>query len=270
MATSSPIRCHARSTQPGLSAAGTTVVPIGDRPRGSSDSVEVSRSPNTVIATVRGIGVAVITSTCGGLPSGCLVRRACRCSTPNRCCSSTTISPRLAKKTPSDSSAWVPTTIPACPEAIVSSASLRAFAGSDPVSRVIAVASCGAPSSPPRPSGPSTSRSDLACWAASTSVGASMTACRPESITCSIARSATTVLPEPTSPCSSRFIGWIVARSVAIVSPTDFWPSVSSNGRFWSNTSSNPPGIRGHGSAGKFRASARRLASTSCTAIASS
>ena len=39
---------------------------IGARPAGSSVSVEVSRSPNTVIATVRGIGVAVITSTCGG------------------------------------------------------------------------------------------------------------------------------------------------------------------------------------------------------------
>jgi hypothetical protein len=33
---------------------------------GSSVSVDVSRSPKTVIATVRGIGVAVITSTCGG------------------------------------------------------------------------------------------------------------------------------------------------------------------------------------------------------------
>ena len=127
MPTSSRMRCQARSTQAGFSAAGTTVVPIGDRPRGSSDRVEVSRSPKTVIATVRGIGVAVITSTCGGLPSGCLVRKACRCSTPNRCCSSTTINPRLAKNTPSDSRACVPTTMPAWPDAMVSSASLRAL-----------------------------------------------------------------------------------------------------------------------------------------------
>ena len=35
------------------------------RPAGISRRVEVSRSPNTVIATDRGIGVAVITSTCG-------------------------------------------------------------------------------------------------------------------------------------------------------------------------------------------------------------
>ena len=40
---------------------------IGGRPAGSSVSVETSRSPNTVIATVRGIGVAVMTSRCGGV-----------------------------------------------------------------------------------------------------------------------------------------------------------------------------------------------------------
>ena len=77
-------------------------------------SVEVSRSPKTVIATVRGIGVAVMTSTCGGWSA--LARRASRCSTPKRCCSSTTMRPRSAKSTPSYSSAWVPTTMPAAPE----------------------------------------------------------------------------------------------------------------------------------------------------------
>ena len=49
----------------------------------------------TVIATVRGIGVAVMTSTCGGWPRPCVVRAA-RCSTPKRCCSSTTTRPRSA------------------------------------------------------------------------------------------------------------------------------------------------------------------------------
>ncbi len=47
---------------------------IGDRPAGSSVSVETSRSPNTVIATVRGIGVAVMTRTCGG-PSALAAQR---------------------------------------------------------------------------------------------------------------------------------------------------------------------------------------------------
>ena len=58
------------------SSAGTTVVAIGARPAGSSRSVEVSRSPKTVIATVRGIGVAVITSTCGGVVPPCAQRVA--------------------------------------------------------------------------------------------------------------------------------------------------------------------------------------------------
>src|SRR5680860_1423189 len=42
----------------------------------------------------------------------------------------------------------------------------------------------------------------------------------PESTTWSIARSATTVLPEPTSPCSSRCIGWPWPSSDAISSAT--------------------------------------------------
>ncbi len=54
---------------------GTTWVLIGDRPAGSSVSVETSRSPNTVIATVRGIGVAVITSMCGRPSPGLVPQR---------------------------------------------------------------------------------------------------------------------------------------------------------------------------------------------------
>ena len=42
------------------------------------------------------------------------------------------------------------------------------------------------------------------CCRARISVGAISAACRPASITVAAASSATTVLPEPTSPCSSR------------------------------------------------------------------
>ena len=80
----------------------------------------MSRSPKTVIATVRGIGVAVITSTCGGAPA--LAFSAARCSTPKRCCSSTTTSPRSANCTCSSSRAWVPITMPASPPAASASA----------------------------------------------------------------------------------------------------------------------------------------------------
>ena len=57
-------------------AAGTTWA--GDRRaacRAARSSVDTSRSPKTVIATVRGIGVAVMTSTCGGCRRA-LARRA--------------------------------------------------------------------------------------------------------------------------------------------------------------------------------------------------
>ena len=45
------------------------------------------------MAAVRGMGVAVMTSTSGTEPSAPLARRAARCSTPKRCCSSTTTTP---------------------------------------------------------------------------------------------------------------------------------------------------------------------------------
>ena len=63
---------------------------IGSRPGGVSRITDTSRSPYTVSASVRGIGVAVITSTSGQSP---LPRSVARCSTPNRCCSSMTTSP---------------------------------------------------------------------------------------------------------------------------------------------------------------------------------
>ena len=91
------------------------------------------------MATVRGIGVAVMTSTCGGrLP---LARSASRCSTPKRCCSSTTTRPRSAKSTPSCSSAWVPTTIPARAARDVGARLAPGRAPSEPVSSATRVPS---------------------------------------------------------------------------------------------------------------------------------
>ena len=48
---------------------------MGVRPGGSSSSTLTSRSPYTVIAAVRGIGVAVITSTSGTVAAGLLPQR---------------------------------------------------------------------------------------------------------------------------------------------------------------------------------------------------
>ncbi len=86
---------------------GMTCVSAGVRPGGSSRITETSRSPYTVSASVRGMGVAVITSTSGLQP---LRRSTARCITPKRCCSSTTTSPRRANVTASCTSACVPTT----------------------------------------------------------------------------------------------------------------------------------------------------------------
>ena len=196
------------------------LVSIGCRPRGNSRMVEVSRSPYTVSATVRGIGVAVITSRCGVRPSGALARKRSRCSTPNRCCSSTTTMPSRSNSTASCSRAWVPMTMPARPLDTSSRTCRFCCAVMDPVSNATDVASSGAPSWPAMASGPSTSRTDRACCTASTSVGASSAHWYPASTICSMASSETMVLPEPTSPCSIRFMGRDSDSSVDSTSST--------------------------------------------------
>ncbi len=237
---------------------------IAARPAGSSASVEISRSPKTVIATVRGIGVAVMTSTCGGVPA--LSVRAARCSTPNRCCSSTTTRPRSKNCTCSSSSAWVPITIPASPIASRESGSVRWALVIEPVSSSTFVP----PIIPPAARSPSIAVIERWCCWASTSVGASSAACPPESTTRSIARSATRVLPEPTSPWSSRFIGCGWPRSCSTWAPTSICPRVSSNGSCASNAASNPPSPPSRGRAPIARTARRRRPSTSWVTSASS
>ena len=86
-----------------------------------------------------------------------------------------------------------------------------------------------------------------------------------------MARSATTVLPEPTSPCSSRCIGWPAARSSRIARPTSCWPSVSSNGSRSSNAVEQAAVTAGaRAGASRARSAARRWASTVCVTKASS
>ena len=220
------------------------------------------------MATVRGMGVAVMTSRCGG--ASALARRASRCSTPKRCCSSTTTRPRSANCTVFWISACVPMTMPATPDAASSRACRRAAAGSEPVSNAIRVACSPEPKRPAWPRSPSMASIERACCAASTSVGASSAAWAPESMTCSIARSATTVLPEPTSPCSRRCIGWARPRSSEICAPTSSWPAVSVNGSRWSNASASPPRAGAAAGPGWPRRPVRRNASVSCTPRASS
>ena len=179
---------------------------------------------------MRGIGVAVITSRCGVSPSGALARNRSRCSTPNRCCSSTTTMPSRLNSTASCNSACVPMTMPASPAATSSRTSRFCCGDIDPVSSATRVASSAPPSCPAIASGPRTSRMDRACWAARTSVGASSAHWYPASTICSMASTETMVLPEPTSPCSMRFIGRVAASSADSTVQHFLWPSVNSNG----------------------------------------
>ena len=131
-------------------------------------------------------------------------------------------------------------TMPASPPAASARACRRAAAFSEPVSRATRVASSAPPRKPPSLRSPSRPTIERWCCCASTSVGASSAACPPESTTWSIARSATTVLPDPTSPWSSRCIGCPCPSSSAISSPTERCPAVSANGSRSSNRSSRP------------------------------
>ena len=101
-------------------------------------------------------------------------------------------------------------------------------------------------------------------------MGASSAAWPPASMTWSMARTAITVLPEPTSPCSSRCMGNAQARSDEIVSPAAHWPAVRLNGSRESNASASPPDSSGRGVAGSAAAASRRWARAACSTKASS
>ena len=60
------------------------------------------------MAKVLGIGVAVMTNTCGGMLD--FFQSLALWATPNRCCSSITAKPKFLNCTTSSIIAWVPTT----------------------------------------------------------------------------------------------------------------------------------------------------------------
>ena len=109
-------------------------------------------------ASVRGMGVADMTSRCGRVP---LPTSAARCSTPKRCCSSVTTRARFLNSTSSESSACVPTQSPVSPEARPASTSRRSLARMEPVSFATLM-----------PKGSRKPESVAKCCSASISVGA--------------------------------------------------------------------------------------------------
>ena len=147
----------------------------------------MSKSPYAVIASVLGIGVAVMTNTCGGILD--LAQSLDRCATPNLCCSSITANPKFLKTTVGSINECVPIKISTLPSASPSKIGLRAAFLTDPV--MISTLMSMSFSKSPIPS---------ACWNASISVGAIIHAWQPLSIAKRAAISATMVLPLPTSP----------------------------------------------------------------------
>ena len=182
------------------------------------------------MASVRGIGVAVMTRMCGmtfraaDVPelSAVFCHSFARCATPNLCCSSITASPSRLKITVSSITACVPTTICRVPFAIPSSTVALRFPFTVPVSSSTLIGmSCR------------NWRIVSRCCSARISVGAMMTVWNPLPTAISMVSRATSVLPEPTSPCSRRFICLPERMSSCISRITRFCAFVSSNFRLF-------------------------------------
>ena len=187
------------------SSSGTMNVRMGLRPPGSSVSHEMSRSPNQVIAAVRGIGVAVMTSRCG--TTSFLVRRDSRCSTPNRCCSSMTTSARFGAWNVLENAACVATMMHGAPLAASARARRRAASFMPPVSRMTGTCrvfasdcACAAPSCFPL-------RAPLCFTGCFTAAGPAAAGATPE-------RALFCVIPGP-SPVSTPSIAQSMALMVA-------------------------------------------------------
>ncbi len=193
------------------------------------------------MAAVRGMGVAVITNTSGtAVP---LSRSAARCSTPKRCCSSITATPRDRNATRSWMRAWVPITKSTAP----SSSDAPSRARSDAVVREVS-SSTRTGRSPKRLS-PSAGRVRPSmrafmlrwCCSARTSVGAMKAPWWPPWTATSRAVSETRVLPEPTSPCRRRCMGTGVARSAPISVMARRWAPVRAKGSWrWKRSTRSP------------------------------
>ena len=166
--------------------------------------------------SVRGIGVAVSVSMS---TSARICLRRSLWPTPKRCSSSTTTSPRSWNDTSRCSSRCVPITMSTVP-ALRPSTTARC---SGPVRKRDRFSTR---------TGQSAKRSAKvwACCCASRVVGTSTATCRPPATAANAARSATSVLPKPTSPQTTRSIGLPERMSASTASIASCWSIVSSNG----------------------------------------
>ena len=96
--------------------------------------METSRSPYISSASVRGMGVADMTSRWGARPFWDSLERW---PTPKRCCSSVMTSPRSLNSVVSESRAWVPTARSTSPAAKASRTAFFSRSFMEPVSSAV-------------------------------------------------------------------------------------------------------------------------------------
>ena len=183
-----------------------TLVTMGVRPgRQLVDGADVQVGVSKLIARVRGMGVAVIISRCGssaGAPASAagpsLAQAPAAGPRRSGAVRPPPPGPGDAKWMPCWMTACVPTTSRASPLATAAWACCRA----------LALLAAGQPGHAAGPAAPATAAACRSAAAARISVGAISThiASPPPSPRVA-AMAATTVLPAPTSPCSSRCIG---------------------------------------------------------------
>ncbi len=176
-------------------------------------NVDISRMPVTAISNVRGIGVA------DRLNTSTLVRNAFSvslCSTPKRCSSSMMTSPRSLNLTLGLSSLCVPmttSTVPSSKPLIVSLISLVVW------KRLMAATFTGNPSK-------RSVKVSKCCWTSSV-VGTSTATCLESWTALNAARTAISVLPNPTSPQIRRSMGTGFSMSALTSSMVVSWSAVS-------------------------------------------
>ena len=175
--------------------------------------IEMSRSPASDMWSVRGIGVAVSASTSTSSRSE---RSSSFWATPKRCSSSTITSPSCFGITSRESTRCVPIRTSTLPAA---------------KSRRICLTSAGLRKretiSTRTGKSAKRSRNVFQCCCARTVVGTNISVWRPASATAKAARTATSVLPKPTSPQTRRSIGRGASRSSFTASIAVCWSSVS-------------------------------------------
>ena len=191
--------------------------------------VVISRMPVSDISNVRGIGVADIASTSTEVRSDF---RYSLCSTPKRCSSSTITRPRSLNRTVCCRIRCVPMTMSTPPSrrpVMIASASLP---GVKRDSSLMVTGNCDI-----------RSVNVVWCWCASSVVGTSTATCLPSCTALNAARTATSVLPYPTSPQMIRSIGIDFSMSALTSSMAANWSGVSVYGK--ASSSSRCHGVSG-------------------------